>query len=68
MKELEVIRVKTDKLDDHPENYVKAEVKKKKEQEGEVRDLFLVVLAVIGGLVGFFFGLGYILDPQLDRG
>lgn len=62
MKELEVIRVKTDKLDDHPENYVKAEVKKKGRKAGFI---FLVVLAVIGGLVGFFFGLGYILDHNL---
>ena len=43
---------------------MKAEVKKKGRKAGFI---FLVVLAVIGGLAGFFFGLGYILDHNLIR-
>ncbi len=64
MKELEVIREKTDELDDHPEEYVKTEVKRKGRTAGFI---FLIVLAMIAGLAMFFWGLNYILEHDIFR-
>lgn len=64
MKELEVIRKKTDELDDHPEDYVKAEVKKTGRKAGFI---FLIVLAVIGGLTVFFLTMSYLIDHGTFR-
>ncbi len=64
MKELEVIRRKTDELDDHPENYVKAEVKKKGRKAGFI---FLIVLLGIAALAAFYFGMEYILSHNAFR-
>ncbi len=59
MKELEVIRKKTDELDDHPEESVKTEVKRKGRRAGFI---FLIALLIIGGIIVFFLAVNFLIE------